>query len=206
MRTSIVASLPVYNIEDLEKIKYIDADFIELRLDYMDTLEINLDSLNEYRSKLIFTIRNKSEGGYKDIPDTEKSAFLKELHSKGFLYDVEASFLHRELVPYKGKIVSAHYFDRIPLFEDLENIIKKYSEAYIIKFALVGKENYREILIKLLRYDNVAVMPMNVDPLERIAFSILGSKLIYGYVDTPTASGQMHYKDIKRIFQLLGNY
>ncbi|AWR94845.1 type I 3-dehydroquinate dehydratase [Acidianus brierleyi] len=206
MRTSIVASLPVYNIGDLEKIKRIDADFIELRLDYMDKLEVNLDSLNEYRSKLIFTIRDKSEGGYKEIPDAEKSAFLKELYSKGFLYDIEASFLQRELVPHKGKIVSAHYFDHIPSFEELEDIIRKYREAYIIKFALVGKENYREILIKLLRYENIAVMPMNVDPLERIAFSILGSKLIYGYVDIPTASGQMHYKDIKRIFQLLANY
>lgn len=206
MKTSIVASLPVYNIGDLEKIKCIDADFIELRLDYMDKLEVNLDSLNEYRSKLIFTIRDKSEGGYREISDTEKSVFLQELYSKGFLYDVEASFLQRKLVPYKGKIVSAHYFDRVPSFEELEDIIRKYRDAYILKFALVGKENYREILIKLLKYGNIAVMPMNVDPLERIAFSILGSKLIYGYVDIPTASGQMNYKDIKRIFKFLINY
>jgi 3-dehydroquinate dehydratase-1 len=206
MRTYIVASLPIYNKKDLEKIKYIDADFVELRLDYIDKLDIDLDFLNHYKSKLIFTIRDKNEGGYKDISDNEKSSFLKELHSRGFLYDVEASFLQRESIPYKGKIVSAHYFNSIPSFEELEDIIKKYHEAYIIKFAMVGKENYREILIKLLKHDNIAVMPMNVDPLERIAFSILGSKLIYGYVDTPTAPGQMHYKDIKRIFQTLFNY
>lgn len=52
---------------------------------------------------------------------------------------------------------------------------------------------------------NIAVMPIGTNPVERIAFAILGSKLVYGYAETPTAPGQMSYIQIKRIMNVLSS-
>jgi 3-dehydroquinate dehydratase-1 len=206
VKTYVVAALPVYKVEDVKLVEAVEADFVELRLDYMGRLEVDLDFLERFKDKLILTIRDVREGGVKEIQDEEKEAFLRELHRRGFLYDVEASFLERRRVEYIGKIVSAHYFNSVPSVDELEKTYEKYKEAFVVKFAVVGRGNYKGVLASMLKYDNVAVMPMGVPPLERIAFSILGSRLVYGYVKEPTAPGQMHYKALLEILKILRNY
>ncbi|MEM2262469.1 MAG: hypothetical protein QXK24_08460, partial [Ignisphaera sp.] len=64
-----------------------------------------------------------------------------------------------------------------------------------------------EFLVKILDLgNNIAAFPMSVDPLERIAYALLGSRLVYGYIDVPTAKGQIHYKQLKRLIDSIFNY
>ncbi|BDC19720.1 type I 3-dehydroquinate dehydratase [Acidianus sp. HS-5] len=198
MRPLIVASLPIYKEDDLLKARKIkEADMIELRLDYSLRL-ITIDSiksiLGDLKDKLILTIRDVSEGGMNKIDDNEKAKYLEEANKEGFIYDIEASFLDRFSIPFKDEIVSVHYFNELPSYEEVERIIEKYlPTARFVKVAVMGKGEYKELLSRFLKFDKIIVLPMGVDPLERIAFGILGSKLIYTFVEKQTAPGQMHY-------------
>ncbi|WP_054845075.1 hypothetical protein [Sulfuracidifex tepidarius] len=70
---------------------------------------------------------------------------------------------------------------------------------------MIGKQGYKGLLSSLLDiYPKIAVMPMGVNPMERIAFSILGSQLIYSSVDEPTAPGQMKYIEVRHILNCMG--
>lgn len=202
--TLVVASLPIRSCDDLTKIvNFYDADYVELRLDYSKSLP-SIDKIEKYKDKIIVTIRDTKEGGINHISHEEKISYLNQLHKKGILYDVEAIFAKEYNVPVEGKIVSVHYFDEVPTYDEVYTLIKDFiHKAWIIKVAVIGKKGYRELLVKLLDLTNVAVMPMAVDPMERIAFSLLGSKLIYGHVGEETAKGQMHYKTIKKILGYL---
>lgn len=204
MRPLIVASLPVYDTNDLEKVKDIKSDLVELRLDYSTVLpEISL--LLRYKDKIIVTIRDIREGGVNRIDDQKKIEYLRMLYQNDILFDVEASFLEKYDIPYRNKIVSMHYFDKIPEINYVHHIIDRYqNEAYTVKVAVIAKDGYKKFLADILfSHRNVTILPMGSDPLERIAFGILGSKLIYTYVDKPTAPGQMKYTKAIEILNAL---
>ena len=200
----VVVALPVREQRDAEKARSIDADFVELRLDYMrDPSSFDFSSVFDIKDKVIITIRDVEEGGVNRISDEVKARLLKKLHEEGFIYDVEARFLKRRPeVPFEGKIVSVHYFDRVPSYEEVESLLSPFEKAWIRKIAVVGKDGYRELLVRFAK-KGFAVMPMAVDPLERIAFSILGSELIYANAGEATAPGQMDYRRAKEIIRCL---
>ncbi|ARM76347.1 type I 3-dehydroquinate dehydratase [Acidianus manzaensis] len=206
MRPIIVASLPVYSEKDIHRINQIDADLVELRLDYSKSLP-TLSSLLPYKDKIIVTIRDVNEGGINKIDDNVKVSYINQLSKEGFLYDVEASFLEKYNVDFYNKIVSMHYFNSIPDYNIVNTIVTKYeNKAYTVKIAVIAKPGYKNFLSNLLfSHENITVLPMGSDPLERIAFGILGSKLVYTYVDNPTAPGQMHYSRAIKIINLLFN-
>ncbi|MFZ8822699.1 MAG: type I 3-dehydroquinate dehydratase [Desulfurococcales archaeon] len=207
-RPLIVASLPIRTTADLDLINDVkEADFIELRLDYMENpASLDLEKLIKYRSKIIVTIREVSEGGVRAVDALWKSMYLKKLYDLGIMYDVEASYLQRYQVPYEGMIVSVHYINSLPSREEIIETITRYADkVYSVKIAVKAFKGYRTLLSSLLDigYENLTFMPIATDPIERLAFSLLGSKLIYGYVSEPTAPGQLHYRDLIRIFNCI---
>ncbi|ACP35927.1 3-dehydroquinate dehydratase, putative (AroD) [Sulfolobus islandicus Y.G.57.14] len=212
MRPLIVASLPIKKIEDLKLIgNFLDADLIELRLDYLKDREVSVISdyfefLDKYKNKLIITLRDKAEGGINELADELKISLLKELYDKQFLYDVEVSFLQKHNVPYDNAIVSIHYFNYLPTSEKVKEIVSKfYEKAFSVKIAVLGLKGYKEVILPLLEYENVTVIPMSNNPLERIAVGLLGSKLVYSYAIEPLAQGQLYYKKVIQIFDYINN-
>lgn len=206
-RPFIVASKPIINIDDLYSALSIDdADFIELRVDYMDNpLEINYELLKNRR--VIVTLREFSEGGAKPHNPDTKIKLIKTLRNLGILYDVEISFIEKFSVEYDNAIVSMHCIGIQPnINEVLEKVIRYKDRAFIVKIVVEPFPRYKTFLMQILELsNNIAALPMSVDPLERIAFALLGSKLIYGYIDKPTAKGQIHYKQLKELLDLLLN-
>jgi len=202
--TLVVASLPIRKEDDIQRIpSFYDADLIEIRIDYLGKL-IPIEKLEKFKEKIIITIRDQSEGGVNPIDPKDKAEYLAELDERGFLYDVEARFAKMYKVPTKNKIVSVHYFNRVPSFEEVYEIIRDFIEtSWLVKVAVIGKPGYKSLLSKILELEKVAVMPIGVDPLARIAFSILGSKIIYGHTGEETAKGQMYYKNVKQILSYL---
>jgi len=205
LNTLVVASIPIRRVEDLKKINNaLDADLIELRVDYMENpLDIDYSVLP--RDKVIVTLRDINEGGVRFHEPQIKVSLYRALWDMGIRYDVEMSFLNRYDIPYENSIVSIHIMDNPPKIDVLcQQIMKYIDKAFVVKIATKPFQGYKSYLARLLELgDKVAVMPMDVDPIERIGFSLLGSKLIYGYVDEPTASGQMHYKKIREILNTL---
>ena len=206
--TCVVTALPIRNLSEVEKVKRIDSDYVELRLDYLSELpsvEEFIEKVKEFKDRIIVTIRDVSEGGVNYVEEERKVRFYKALFDEGFIYDVEARFLKKHEVPVEGKIVSLHYFESLPTFEEVKELFYPYANRALLKLAVVGIGKYRQLLIRVLEeFPNVAVMPMKVNPVERIAYSILGSRLLYAHSGEETAQGQMYYKDAMRILSELG--
>ncbi len=203
----LVVALPVKELKDLNRIELLinDVDLVELRLDYLSKFDVDiLDLFSKYKEKLIITLRDKDEGGVNYIDPAFKANFVRRMEREKFMYDIEARFALRYQVNVKDKIVSIHYFDNLPEFTEVKEIFDKFDEAYLRKIAVIAKRGYRELLMRVLdNYDNAVVMPMGVNGVERIAFSLLGSKLIYAHAGEETAKGQLHYKDVRRILNQL---
>ena len=203
----LVIALPVRSLEDLKLVPTLDSDLVELRLDYLKRPEdFDISLIEDIKDRVIVTVRDPSEGGVKEVDEDWKASLYKKLHDMGVLYDVEARFLRkRKDIPFEGKIVSAHFFDRVPSIKEVEEIFKDFEEAWIKKLAVTTREGYKELLAHFAR-KGFAIMPIGSDPIERIAFAILGSELIYASLDKglETAPGQMSYKKVKEILSCLG--
>jgi 3-dehydroquinate dehydratase-1 len=201
----VVASIPVKSLDDLKiALSVKDADFVELRLDYYENpAEINYESLAG--KKLIMTLREPSEGGFRDFDAETKKRLLRLWRDLGFVYDVELRFVEMWGVDYDNAIVSIHIFDDVPPLSSIVNTITRYlDKAFAVKVAVKPFKGYKAFLASLLELgDNVAVMPMGVEEAERIAFALLGSKLVYGYVTQPTAPGQPHYKKLVEVLRIV---
>ncbi|PVU71696.1 type I 3-dehydroquinate dehydratase [Candidatus Nanobsidianus stetteri] len=203
----LVIALPVRSLEDIKLVPTLNSDLVELRLDYLKKPEdFDLSLIEDIKDRVIVTVRDPSEGGVKEVDEDWKASLYKKLHDMGVLYDVEARFLRkRKDIPFEGKIVSAHFFDRVPSIKEVEEIFKGLEGAWIKKLAVTAREGYKELLAHFAR-KGFAVMLMVLDPIERIAFAILGSELIYASLDKglETAPGQMSYKKVKEILSCLG--
>jgi len=203
----LVVALPVKNLEDIKLVPTIDSDFVELRLDYLKRPEdFDPSIIEDIKDRVIITVRDPNEGGVKKVDEDWKASLYKKLYDMGVLYDVEVRFLKkRKDVPFERKIVSAHFFDRVPSIKEVEEIFKDFQGAWVNKLAVIAKDGYKELLAHFTR-KGFAVMPMGSDPIERIAFAILGSELIYTSLDEglETAPGQMNYKKVKEILSCLG--
>lgn len=201
----LVASIPVEGLHDLMTIHRIsDIDFIELRVDYLDNpLVVDYSSLPK---NIIITLRDVAEGGVRHHSSAIKLKLIEVLNNLGLLYDIELSFVKKYNVKHEGKIVSIHIMD--PSNVDLKAVkrdVELYMDkAFMIKVATKPFPGYRIFLMDLLELgDNIAVMPMETSCIERIAFALLGSKLLYCYINRPTALGQPKCSKVKYILKLL---
>lgn len=201
-----MASIPVRSLDDLGKVGNCRADLVELRLDYMNSLEsITLDLIEEYRPKLILTVREPLEGGVNSFAHREKLDFLGKAVEKGFLVDVEGEFASKHGFECTGQIVSRHFLDREPLFSEMAGFVEKFSGiAAISKLAVKAGENSRYSLIRLLgKYKNIAVMEADGESSSRLLFSILGSKLLYCHEGEKTSPGQLRCDEAVGIMDFL---
>ena len=190
----------------LDTIPGIRTDLVEVRLDYFPDVEsLEPAFLKECRDRLILTIRDPREGGKNHVDTKKKERFLRTAIEDGFLVDVEISNLNSMSLDYSNQILSRHYLIEDPTYEELESLVKEYSnKCRFLKIALRRNENSARKLISLLnRHHNLVVMEVDGDPASRIVYSLLGSKLIYCHVGEKTSPGQISCQDAARIFGLL---
>jgi len=201
----IVLSVPFKGAEtSLSSLNAPEADLVELRLDYADTLNLDLlGRLEDFKRKLLLTVRDVQEGGVRPIPPEAKRSFLVRAIDKGFTCDVEAHFARNYGVPHEGQIVSFHSLQRTPTLDELKRELYDFRET-LLKIVVPAKGGYRSLLTGALEiFPNCAVMPYGGDPLERIAFSLLGSKLIYAFSKEKTAEGQLELKRARKLVEAL---
>ena len=196
------------------------ADIIELRIDMFDDISINhveetlRTAKDKFNKPLITTVRNTREGGQKEVPNRlslYKAAlpmsefFDVEVNSEGLLTQVKDVIDDKTLL-----IGSYHNFQYTPDEAVLDSIVSKGRTlgAEIIKVAVTAKD--RNDLIRLLlftlkhRDSGVITMCMGDEGLpSRIISPVFGSLIAYGYINKPSAPGQLSILQLSEIFRLL---
>lgn len=177
-----------------------------MRLDYLDSMDsFRFEDIVEFKGKLILTIRDPNEGGENQFRDGQKFNFMMEAVKKGFLVDVEGEFADKHKLDCNGQIVSRHYMESAPGYEDMAQFLDRYEGiARITKLAVKEGKNSRINLIRLLgNYRNIAVMEMDGEGSSRLLFSALGSKLLYCHAGEKTSPGQLGCEEALEILDLM---
>lgn len=202
-----MGSIPVHCLDTLEqKIRDTEGtcDLIELRLDYLKEIGMDvLELLKPFAGRCIITLRSQDEGGINYIPEDIRVAFLSEAVREGFMVDVElATSLRTNIRPF---ISSMHFLKELPEESTLSGLVGKAScICKHVKIAYVPSPGSRPMMVHILEESkNLSIMEIGGSPESRIAFSLLGSEIIYCHLGDPTASGQMECSRAVKIIDCL---
>jgi 3-dehydroquinate dehydratase-1 len=182
-------------------------DVVEARLDLFPapTLEACAEAcarLEAAGTPVLVTLRTAAQGGRFSGPEPERLALFREALAIASWADVEddAGIVPdvASLVARRGGqlVVSHHDFARTPPLEELLRIVDgtRSIPGAIAKVATaVRTEDDRRTLFELLerRPDRTCVIGMEASEALRIELPARGSLLAYGYIEGPTAPGQL---------------
>jgi 3-dehydroquinate dehydratase I len=188
-------------------------DIVEVRLDKMarpaDWLQ-RCAALQSGGKPVLLTVRLRAEGGDWENDDEQRL----EIYQQGLLelaaIDVELSSVICRAVARaatrlkKASVISFHDFEKTPPLRELCAIVEKAQAiGSIAKVStMITRESDVEVLRALLRQrweKPLCVIGMGRPwSKTRVLFATLGSCLTYGYLDRPTAPGQMSAAELVR--------
>jgi 3-dehydroquinate dehydratase-1 len=188
-------------------------DIVEVRLDKMppsaDWLQ-HCAALQSAGTPVLLTIRLRSEGGDWEHDDDRRLEIYKQGLRELAAVDVELSSaisrpVAREAARLnKASVISFHDFEKTPPLRDLCAIVEKeHALGSIAKVSTMIKHGSDvDVLRALLRRQwqkPLCVIGMGrAWSNTRIEFTTLGSCLTYGYLDKPTAPGQISAAELVR--------
>ena len=180
-------------------------DVIELRVDALPP-EVSYDDVlaRPCPKPLLVTVRDAAEGGAREMPYVQRSAWALKLLPMAAMLDWELANLEKapamaQLVHAAGVqlVASFHDFNATPALDDLLDKERRARElgADIAKFAFrLNSDQDMQVGLDLLSRATgpVAVMGMGPQAAEsRLLYARQGSRLVYGYLgQTPAAPGQ----------------
>lgn len=181
-------------------------DIAELRLDEVGTSH---DWLNECRllkgsgRPVILTLRSATEGGKSHLANNERKAIIETALPVVSAIDVEfqsglADSLYTQAKALGKALVSSyHNFQKTPSLDELSAIVlEAKKQASVVKIStFVTSPVDLKTLEALLQKDwGVPICVIGMGPLgtsTRVSFPCSGSCLTYGYLDVPSAPGQL---------------
>ena len=219
-----VSILPKNNVEALSLIKQAEknkADFIEVRLDCLETSKNLSDLSKSTKIPLIATNKLRSEKGCFSGTETERQKTLLNAAKNGFEYvDVDLSSLeHKETIDKLKQldaklIVSFHKYDGPLSSSEMDNILKQEisSGANVCKIITTAKKI--EDNLTLLKF--ISAMPSRVKLIcfcmgqngliSRLLSPMFGAFFTFASLQQgcETASGQLSIEDMRVAYDLLG--
>ena len=210
----------VGTLSSLTPKRILRGDIIEVRLDKMarpaDWLQ-RCVALQSGGKPVLLTVRLRAEGGEWDKDDEQRLEIYEQGLSELAAVDVElSSAICRDVARAaarckKASVISFHDFEKTPPLRDLCAIVEKtQSIGSIAKVSTrILRESDVDVLRSLLRKrweKPLCVIGMGrVWSKTRVLFPTLGSCLTYGYLDRPTAPGQMSAAElVRRLRRALG--
>lgn len=186
-------------------------DLFELRIDTFKSQEVAyirdvIDSLKSgYHKPLLATVRSKEEGGAIKHDDQKRYEIYKEVLPLVDAVDVElssADLLKKvsSLCKESGKILIASYHNHGDTPDDsvMEGLLSegKKAGADIVKIAVTANSKAdlgRLISFTVKNRDQglITISQGKIGTISRIVTPILGSLMTYGYIDVPSAKGQL---------------
>jgi 3-dehydroquinate dehydratase-1 len=188
-------------------------DIVEVRLDKIARKSDWLNrcaALQSGGTPVLLTVRLRAEGGDWEADDEQRLEFYKEGLQELAAVDVElSSVICREVAREaarlkKASVISFHDFEKTPPLRELCAIVKKqHAIGSIAKVStMITQAQDADVLRSLMRrrWDKpVCVIGMGrAWSKTRVEFARLGSCLTYGYLDKPTAPGQMSAAELVR--------
>ncbi len=216
LNKSIVASIGKAPVDSAIKAKTLGADLLELRIDLLDTDARHvLAELKKLGLPVIITNRMKQEGGAWAGSEYERIRTLLSLMPLADAVDIELCAEERDTVVKKAKsagktvIISAHDFLGTPELDVMVGIIRESFEAGadIAKLAVMP-QSFEDVLrlfeLTLHSKEQVCTIAMgDIGKHSRVIAPVYGSVMTYGYVNKPTAPGQLRVDELKSILKLL---
>ena len=214
-------SLMAYDTKELiKKIKEAEkiADLIEVRLDYMNSFDLE-EIIKASKIPVLMTYRRPEEGGFrKDLKDEERALVLNKAIELGVDYiDVELDMdptIRDELIKRRKNtkvVVSKHFFSHVEqktLYRCAEELFSIGADiGKIIGYAKNWSDNLMYLnLVSDLFSEGYKIISFAMGPygvLSRVISPIFGAEWTYGSLkrEERTASGQIQASLIKKIWK-----
>ncbi|VRI65529.1 3-dehydroquinate dehydratase, (3-dehydroquinase) (type I DHQase) [Streptococcus pneumoniae] len=219
----IVSVMPrsLEEAQALDATRYLDADIIEWRADYLPKeaiLQVAPAIFEKFAGrKLVFTLRTRSEGGEIDLSPEEYIHLIKEVaqfYQPDYIDFEYYSYkdVFEEMLDFPNLVLSYHNFQETP-----ENMMEILSELTILNPKLVKvavMAHTEQDVLDLMNYtrgfktlnpeqEYVTISMGKVGKVSRITADVTGSSWSFASLDEVSAPGQISLASMKKIREIL---
>lgn len=219
----IVSVMPrsLEEAQALDATRYLDADIIEWRADYLPKeaiLQVAPAIFEKFAGReLVFTLRTRSEGGEIDLSPEEYIHLIKEVaqfYQPDYIDFEYYSYkdVFEEMLDFPNLVLSYHNFQETP-----ENMVEILSELTILNPKLVKvavMAHTEQDVLDLMNYtrgfktlnpeqEYVTISMGKVGKVSRITADVTGSSWSFASLDEVSAPGQISLASMKKIREIL---
>lgn len=219
----IVSVMPrsLEEAQALDATRYLDADIIEWRADYLPKeaiLQVAPAIFEKFAGReLVFTLRTRSEGGEIDLSPEEYIHLIKEVaqfYQPDYIDFEYYSYkdVFEEMLDFPNLVLSYHNFQETP-----ENMMEILSELTILNPKLVKvavMAHTEQDVLDLMNYtrgfktlnpeqEYVTMSMGKVGKVSRITADVTGSSWSFASLDEVSAPGQISLASMKKIREIL---
>ncbi|VPS34817.1 3-dehydroquinate dehydratase, (3-dehydroquinase) (type I DHQase) [Streptococcus pneumoniae] len=219
----IVSVMPrsLEEAQALDATRYLDADIIEWRADYLPKeaiLQVAPAIFEKFAGReLVFTLRTRSEGGELDLSPEEYIHLIKEVaqfYQPDYIDFEYYSYkdVFEEMLDFPNLVLSYHNFQETP-----ENMMEILSELTILNPKLVKvavMAHTEQDVLDLMNYtrgfktlnpeqEYVTISMGKVGKVSRITADVTGSSWSFASLDEVSAPGQISLASMKKIREIL---
>ncbi|HGK3627400.1 3-dehydroquinate dehydratase, (3-dehydroquinase) (type I DHQase) [Streptococcus pneumoniae] len=218
----IVSVMPrsLEEAQALDATRYLDADIIEWRADYLPKeaiLQVAPAIFEKFAGReLVFTLRTRSEGGEIDLSPEEYIHLIKEVaqfYQPDYIDFEYYSYkdVFEEMLDFPNLVLSYHNFQETP-----ENMMEILSELTILNPKLVKvavMAHTEQDVLDLMNYtrgfktlnpeqEYVTISMGKVGKVSRITADVTGSSWSFASLDEVSAPGQISLASMKKIREI----
>ncbi|HGR6201937.1 TPA: type I 3-dehydroquinate dehydratase [Streptococcus pneumoniae] len=219
----IVSVMPrsLEEAQALDATRYLDADIIEWRADYLPKeaiLQVAPAIFEKFAGReLVFTLRTRSEGGEIDLSPEEYIHLIKEVaqfYQPDYIDFEYYSYkdVFEEMLDFPNLVLSYHNFQETP-----ENMMEILLELTILNPKLVKvavMAHTEQDVLDLMNYtrgfktlnpeqEYVTISMGKVGKVSRITADVTGSSWSFASLDEVSAPGQISLASMKKIREIL---
>jgi 3-dehydroquinate dehydratase-1 len=206
--------------EQADRAFSLGADFAEIRFDFVSSnrMQAAIDAVTGIRSKAVFTLRSKDQGGKFAGSEQERIEWLKKLaEQKPMLLDVELDTIKEndELAGFLEKtpiLVSWHNFQQTPPSDELADILSEmriYSNY--VKVVTTAKSVEDSLRLLELYESTTGLHPVifamgDAGIVSRILCTIVGNApFTYTSLEKAVAPGQLTVKQMRKLYDRIAS-
>ena len=220
----LVVSVMPKSLEEaqgIDAMRYIDADIIEWRADFLPKeaiLQVAPAIFEKFAGReLLFTLRTRAEGGEIDLDSAEYVQIIKDVAQ---LYQPEyidfEYFSHKdvfeEMLDFPNLVLSYHNFQETP--ENMMEILSELTSLTpkVVKVSVMAhtEQDVLDLMnftrgFKILNPEQeyVTISMGKVGKVSRITSDVTGSSWSFARLDEASAPGQISLSSMKKIREIL---
>jgi len=220
--TLIVGCISTQAGLSLLKLQRTETDLIEVRIDMLlqakTPLTVITRVLRQRKHPVLLTLRTVDEGGVYSWKASERMDLFKKLIPLADAIDVELhnaeplrGVLRLARTQGRGVILSAHSLRRKITLGRGQRWLEQFSHfrADIYKMATLcrNREDLKVLIRLVMDHPKKRLAVMGTGPMSgisRMVLPALGSRLVYGYLDEPTAPNQPSVQVLRDLLEIAG--